>query len=275
MTAIDLATELPQVAGLDVVVRDHIAVVAFARPEKLNALTGEMMDGLPVVLASLASRAERGSIRCLVLRGEGRAFCAGGDLATVTGAHSRHQDALASELNRRQQASLLLATMPIPTIASVHGVAAGAGMALALACDLRVFGASAKLVTAFAQVAFSGDYGGSYTLQKLIGPAKTRELYFTGGAITADDAKALGVANAVVSDERLSAETMALARKIADGPPLAIARMKATLNYALTHTLEETLTAEASSTAALMHTQDSLEALDAFRARRKPTFEGR
>jgi 2-(1,2-epoxy-1,2-dihydrophenyl)acetyl-CoA isomerase len=263
---------IAEVEGIETRIDGGVAVLTLARPEKLNALTDAMMDALPGVVTALA---KGDAVRCLVIRGAGRAFCAGGDLSTVAwGATAPHEDVVA-RMDLRHGLTRAIVTAPVPVIASVRGVAAGAGMSLALACDLRIVAESARFVTAFANVAFCGDYGGAWTLQRLIGPARARELYFTGGTLDAPEAARLGVAGRVVPDERLDAETMDLARKIAEGPPLAIRRMKENMNLAMRADLDALLHAEAEGTALLMKTRDSAEALQAFAEKRRPRFEGR
>jgi 2-(1,2-epoxy-1,2-dihydrophenyl)acetyl-CoA isomerase len=262
---------LPVVEGIEVTVREHVAEVVLDRPAKLNAMTHAMMDGLPEVLHALS--ADNG-VRCVVLTGRGRAFCAGGDLSTVNGSEGFTEGGLVARMDRRHAAAELLHTMPKPTLARVNGIAAGAGLSLALACDVRIAGASAKLVSAFTQVGFCGDYGGTWTLQRLIGPERARAFYFAGETIDAAEAARLGMVSRVVPDADLEAVTWQLARRIADGPPLAIARMKQNMNAALTCDLGALLSAESRATVALMRSRDNREALAAFAEKRAPQFSG-
>ena len=168
----------------------------------------------------------------------------------------------------------LLHAGPKPTIAMVNGVAAGAGLGLALACDLRVCGTSARMTTAFAKVGLSGDYGGTWFLNRLVGPAKARELYFTSEILDADRIAALGLANKVVPDAELEAETMRLARQIADGPRVALHYIKRNHVIALTGTLSDLLDAEALHMTRCRDTDDHKEASRAFVEKRKPVFKG-
>jgi len=164
--------------------------------------------------------------------------------------------------------------MPKPTIAMVNGHAVGAGLSLALACDIRIASDRAKLGTVFRNVGFSGDFGGSYLLQKLCGIGKARELYFTGEILQADEALAIGMVNRVVEHERLAEETMELATRLASGPTLAYARMKENLNRAETCDLLTLLDQEALNMNLSATSNDHREAAKAFVEKRKPAFRG-
>ena len=173
------------------------------------------------------------------------------------------------------ETSRWLHEMPKPTIAMVRGPAAGAGLSLALACDLRVAGEAAKFATAFARVGYSGDFGGSYYLTQLVGTAKARELYYTAEVIDAREALALGLVNRVVADDRLEEETLGLAGRIARGPRIAYRYMKRNLNAAESGTLDELLNLEAWHHTRTGQTEDHREAAKAFVEKRAPTFKGR
>jgi 2-(1,2-epoxy-1,2-dihydrophenyl)acetyl-CoA isomerase len=157
----------------------------------------------------------------------------------------------------------------------INGPAAGAGLALALACDLRVAGTSGRLVTAFVRVGFSGDFGGSFFLTRLVGTAKARELYFTGRSVEADDALSLGLVNRVLPDEDLATVTMELARSLAHGPSIALSLMKSNLNCAESRGLPELLDMEAVHQVQTGRTEDHREAAKAFVEKRTPIFTGR
>src|SRR5947208_4262752 len=179
-----------------------VATLTLNRPERLNALSAPIMDGLLEALPRLAADREVGAI---VLTGAGRAFCSGGDVKRMAEQPvERSTDEDVARLRGRMEISRLLHEIPKPTIAMVNGPAAGAGLAMALACDLRFAGQSARFVTAFAKVGFSGDFGGSYFLSKLVGTGKARELYFTAEPIDAAQALSLGIANRVFSDAELA-----------------------------------------------------------------------
>jgi 2-(1,2-epoxy-1,2-dihydrophenyl)acetyl-CoA isomerase len=255
---------------------NRVALLTLNRPERLNALTKDMMAALRARLVEVAMD---DAVGCVVLTGAGNAFCAGGDVrvqARVAAEGSpetpeRRTDVLRTSM----EASQLLHEMPKPTIAMVNGVAAGAGLSLALACDLRIAGRSARMTTAFAKVGLSGDYGGTWFLTQLVGSAKARELYFLSDVLDSARIEALGLANRVVGDDELAAETMALAEKLANGPSVALRYMKRNLNVAETGTLAEGLDSEAYGMLRARASDDHKEAAHAFVAKRKPEFKGR
>ena len=254
----------------------RVAVVTLNRPERLNALTKPMMRAL---LAELAECASDDAVGCVVLTGAGRAFCAGGDVQVQADAAARGGDRTpeqrADDLRASMEASRLLHEMPKPTIAMLNGVAAGAGFSLALACDLRVAGESARLTTAFAKVGLSGDYGGTWFLTRLVGPARARELYFTADVLDAGQIVALGLANRVVPDLALEAETMALASKLANGPAIALRYIKRNLNVAITGDLAQSFDSEAFGMLRCRQSEDHREAARAFVEKRSAVFKGR
>ena len=255
---------------------NRVAVLTLNRPERLNALTREMMQALQARLSACAMDDAVGSV---VLTGAGSAFCAGGDVrvqAKVAAEGSAETPEQRTDLLRASmEASRLLHEMPKPTIAMVNGVAAGAGMSLALACDLRIAGHSARMTTAFAKVGLSGDYGGTWFLTQLVGTAKARELYFLSDVLDAARIEALGLANRVVADEALAAETMALAERLANGPAMALRYMKRNLNVAETGTLAMGLDSEAYGMLRARASEDHKEAARAFVEKRAPVFRGR
>ena len=253
-------------------ISDRIATITLNRPEKLNALNGELMEALPEILQRLADDDE---VRCLVLTGAGRGFCAGGDISGMASGEAMPTQDPVSRLRRREEVSRLLHEMPKPTIAMINGPAAGAGLSIALACDIRIAAESARFGTAFVRVGFSGDYGGTWMMQRLVGPAKARELYFTGDLIDAGEAERIGLVNRVVPDAELAKETRSLAQRIASGPPIALARMKQNLNLALRSDYSTLLDAEAEAMIFTGQTRDNREAIRAFLEKRQPTFEGR
>jgi 2-(1,2-epoxy-1,2-dihydrophenyl)acetyl-CoA isomerase len=256
-------------------VKDGVAILTMSRPERLNALSREMLDAMLAALARLASDAAIGAV---VLRGAGRAFCAGGDVKAMAEGADFNEVTLeerAERLRVRMEVSRWLHEMPKPTIAMIRGAAAGAGLALAMACDLRLASDTAKLTTAFARVGFSGDFGGAYFLTKLVGPAKARELYLTAEVFDALKALALGVVSRVVPDAQLEAETLALATRLARGPRIAHRYIKRNMNAAESGTLGEVLDLEAWHQARTGATEDHREGARAFAEKREPIFHGR
>jgi 2-(1,2-epoxy-1,2-dihydrophenyl)acetyl-CoA isomerase len=256
-------------------VKDGVAVLTLNRPERLNAMSGPMLDGLLEALPRLAAAAEVGVV---VLTGAGRGFCAGGDVKAM--AEGREMDGVTLEdraqgLRARMEVSRWLHEMPKPAIAMVRGAAAGAGLSLALACDMRIAGDSARFATAFARVGYSGDFGGSFYLTRLVGTAKARELYYTADIVDAPQALALGLVNRVVPDARLEEETLALAARLARGPRVAYRYMKRNMNAAESGTLAQLLDLEAWHHTRCGETEDHREAARAFVDKREPIFRGR
>ncbi|MGB9369804.1 MAG: enoyl-CoA hydratase [Xanthobacteraceae bacterium] len=252
---------------------DGVATLTLNRPDRLNALSAPIMEALLEALPRLAADPEVGAI---VLTGAGRAFCAGGDvkrMAAETVPRSSEEDV--ARLRSRMEISRLLHEIPKPTIAMVNGPAAGAGLAMALACDMRIAGQSARFVTAFAKVGFSGDFGGSYFLSKLVGTGKARELYFTAEPLDAAQALSLGIVNRVVPDGELAGAVQDFARKLAQGPRIALGLMKQNFNAAENGTLTELLDLEARRQIETGKTEDHREAARAFVEKRAPVFVGR
>ena len=255
--------------------KDKVAVLTLNRPDRLNAMSPPMLDALLEALPRLAADPEIGVV---VLTGAGRGFCAGGDVKAMAEGRESIGTTLeekAQGLRSRMEVSRWLHEMPKPTIAMVRGAAAGAGLSLALACDLRVACDSARFATAFARVGYSGDFGGSWFLTQLVGTAKARELYFTADIMDAQQALALGIVNRVVPDVRLEDETMALAARLARGPRIAYRYMKRNFNAAESGTLKDLLDLEAWHHTRCGMTEDHREAAKAFVEKREPVFRGR
>jgi enoyl-CoA hydratase/carnithine racemase len=251
----------------------RVARVTLDRPEARNALTPELKEALLELLPRLEADPEVG---CVLLTGAGAAFCAGGDTRRMSGdGRLPAPDERLRALHREHRIPLLLHRLEKPTLAALPGAAAGAGLSLALACDLRIAAQSAFVTTAYVRLGLSGDYGGSWFLTRLVGPARARELYFTGERLGARECERLGLVNRVVPDAELAAEALAWARRLADGPPLALRLMKDNLNRALGHDLESCLELEAERMVASAQTDDYLEAVRAFAEKRAPVFRGR
>ncbi len=262
---------------------DGVALITLNRPDSLNAMGGELM---PLLARYLEECTHDSSVRCVVLTGAGRAFCAGGDVKNMAagsdGASAERKHSFAADFARgveglresQRRTSYALHTMPKPTIAMVNGHAVGAGLSLALACDIRVASENARLGTVFRNVGFSGDFGGSYFLPRLVGMEKARLLYFTGEILSAEEAKRIGMVSRVVPHEKLEEETMALACQLAKGPALAYARMKENLNRSWHADLGTMLDQEALNMRLSATTQDHREAAKAFVEKRAPSFIG-
>ena len=256
-------------------VEDGVALLTLNRPDRLNALSREMLDAM---LEALPRLAEDGNVGVVVLTGAGRGFCAGGDVKAMAEGREAEGTTLeerAQALRSRMEVARWLHQMPKPTVAMVRGAAAGAGLSIALACDLRVVSDNARFGTAFARVGYSGDFGGSWYLTQLVGSAKARELYYTADIVDAQAAQALGIVNRVVPDGRLEDETMALAARLARGPRVAYQYMKRNVNAAESGTLKDSLDLEAWHHTRCGMTEDHREAARAFVDKREPVFKGR
>jgi 2-(1,2-epoxy-1,2-dihydrophenyl)acetyl-CoA isomerase len=255
---------------------DGVAVLTMSRPERRNALSQAMLGALGRMLAQAEADDEVG---CVVLTGAGGAFCAGGD---VKGFSERANQApepydlrLQSQRRAHQETAGRLWRMPKPTIAVLPGAAAGAGLSLALACDLRYAAETAVLTTAFANVGLAGDFGGTWFLSRLVGSAKARELYYFSERIPAVEAERLGLVNAVFPADQLQSQAMARAHRLASGPRLAYRYMKENLNRAVHGEIDECLDLEAVHHLRTFDTDDHREAAHAFVEKRVANFSGR
>ena len=251
---------------------DGIAWLTLNRPDRLNAFSPAMLLAFGEALQRLS---EDPGVGAVIVTGAGRGFCAGGDVKTMPERASQGFEERVEGLRRMHRLPMLLRTMPKVVIAMDNGPAVGAGLGLAMACDLRIAGRSARFGTGFAGVGYSGDFGGSWTLTRLVGTAKTRELYLLGEIIDAETAQSLGLVNRVVDDDALHDEAAALARRIADGPRIAYGYMKRNLFAAETEPLATVLEMEAVHQARTAMTEDHLEASRAFAEKRRPVFKGR
>jgi enoyl-CoA hydratase/carnithine racemase len=254
-------------------VEDRVAVVTLNRPEARNALTLEMKSALAALLPALGGDA---AVGCVLLSGAGGAFCAGGDTKMM----ARDGKPPSPEERKRQLRwehgiPAALHRLEKPTLAALPGPAAGAGFALALACDLRIAAESAFAMPSYAKLGLSGDYGCAWFLTHLVGPAKAREILFLGDRLAAAELERLGLVSRVVPDADLGKEALGLAKRLAAGPPIALRYMKDGLNRALTDSLESCLELEAERMVQSATTEDYVEAVRAFQEKRTPEFKGR
>ena len=260
-------------------VSDGVMTITLNRPKRRNAMSNPMLQGL---VGSLADAEVASDVGAVVLTGAGGAFCAGGDVKGMAEAggdsgNSPQQYDARVHLQRRNQRDTAgkLYELPKPTLAALPGPAAGAGLALALSCDLRYASPNAIMTTAFARVGFSGDYGGTYFMSRLIGSAKARELYFLSERVDMVEAERLGLVNGVFPEESLQDDVHAIARRLAEGPTVAYRYMKENLNRAASGEMGECLDMEATHHIHCGQTRDHREAAQAFVEKREPVFEGR
>ena len=256
-----------------------VLTLTMNRPEARNAMSGDMTAAMSEQLASAELNPE---VRCIVLTGAGKGFCAGGDVKgmaasgdgtvgnnTIDGAIHRQR------VNQRATAGKLFG-MPKPTIAALPGAAAGAGLSLALACDLRIMASNAIMTTAFGRVGFSGDYGGTFFMSQLVGTAKARELYFLSDRVDSEEALRLGLTNWVCEPEELAAKTGEIANRLATGPTVAYRYMKENFARAISSgDVDDCLDLEATHHVHCGQTEDHRNATKAFVEKKEPVFNGR
>jgi enoyl-CoA hydratase/carnithine racemase len=251
---------------------DHgVATLTFNRPDKLNALTFDVYADLRDLLAELP---HRGDARVLVITGEGRGFCSGGDVEEIIGELQRMEAAELLEFTRMTGAVVkALRECPLPVVAAINGVAAGAGSVIALASDFRLMARSASFAFLFTRVGLSGaDMGSAYLMPRIVGLGRATELLMLGDKVTAEEAERIGLARAV---DDLPAAAGALARRLADGPALAYATTKVMLTKELDMSLASAIEMEALTQALLMQTSDHREFYAAWSEGRQPAWSGR
>jgi 2-(1,2-epoxy-1,2-dihydrophenyl)acetyl-CoA isomerase len=260
--------------------RDGVAWILLNRPDRLNAMNEALMDGL---VAHLSAVARDPGARCVVLSGAGTSFCAGGDVAMMTDRHrgageenvGPRIDGQVSDLDRRFASIELLAGMAKPTVAMMRGWALGGGLCLALACDLRIAASTARLGVGFLQRAISGNFGISFLLASVVGPARARELAFLRDTVTAEEALAMGLVTMVKPPEELQEHTTEVALRLASGPTFAFGKFKDSLNFSTGAELRRIMHYEAVNSRLTSLSGDAREAAAALRDKRQPKFLGR
>ena len=251
----------------------RVVFLTLNRPERMNALNADLVLALKDALTRVEDDLE---INAVILAGAGRAFCAGGDLSAIgKGRQENNVGELQPILRAGMQVVLKMRTMRQPVIAAVHGAAAGAGMNIALAADIRVASEDAMFGQNFAKVGLFPDYGGTYFLPQLVGPARAAEMFYTGDMINAAEALRLGIVNRVVPHAQLESEVRTLAHKIADGPAIAIRAVKETLFGRDTGKLTELLDLEVEQQMKCFYSDDCSEGIRAFFEKRPPRFQGK
>ena len=252
---------------------DGVATLTLNRPERLNALNVELGTTL---VAALGRVAEDTTVRAVVLTGAGRAFCVGGDLGLLHDARGRNAGhELEGLLRAGKEIVLAIAAMRKPVVAAINGPAAGAGMNLALACDLRVASDQASFGQNFSKVGLFPDFGGTYLLPRLVGPARAAEMFYTGEMISAAEALRIGVVSQVVPQDQLAEVVRALAARLAAAPPLAVRAVRQVLFGTDRAALERALEAEIKQQVECFLSEDCQEGLTAFFEKRAPRFRGR
>jgi 2-(1,2-epoxy-1,2-dihydrophenyl)acetyl-CoA isomerase len=252
---------------------DRVATLTLNRPDRLNALSDAMIDTAVGALRRCATDPEVGAV---LVTGAGRAFCAGGDVSAMgAGAARRTFEDHVDRQHEMHELSWLLATIPKVTIAAVNGAAAGAGLGIALSCDLCFASDRARFGTAFAKVGFGGDFGTTWQLTRRVGPAKAKELFFLAELLPADEAARLGLVNRVFPSDAMLAEVRGIARRIAHGPLVSFRYMKENVNIAATGDFRALLDREAITHLRCGQTEDHREGVAAFLEKREPRFQGR
>jgi 2-(1,2-epoxy-1,2-dihydrophenyl)acetyl-CoA isomerase len=249
-----------------------LLTITMNRPERKNALNPEMVAGLVEAARRAADDPE---VRAVLFKGAGGSFCVGGDVKSMAAGRAPLPfEVKMANLRRGMEVSRILHQMPKPVVAQLDGAAAGAGLSMALSCDLRIASESCKITTAFAKVGFSGDYGGTYFLTQLLGSARARELYLMSPVLTAREAHAIGMVTKVVPDAEIDAAAHELALSLAQGPSIALGYIKRNINNAAHLPLEDCFDGEAIHHTRCSDTEDHKEAAKAFVEKRKPAFKG-
>jgi 2-(1,2-epoxy-1,2-dihydrophenyl)acetyl-CoA isomerase len=255
-------------------IKDGVATLTLNRPERLNALGDTLRDDLhDAILRS----SDNPDVRVMVITGSGKGFCAGGDVKAMNEAKEgkRERPLIEKIAPGRDRTLLAMRDAPQPIIAAINGAAAGAGMNLALGCDIRVASTAAKFSQAFVKRGLHPDWGGTYFLPRVVGMARAAEMIFTGEVIDAAEALRLGIVSRVVAPEELLPTVSELARKIAEGPPVAIRLAKHSLYANADRDLKSALEGETAAQNLCFETEDAREGIRAFIEKRAPVFRGR
>ena len=257
-------------------IRDRVALITLNRPEARNALSDNLT---PALRRMIKQCGDDPNVGALLITGAGNAFCAGGDVKGMGNNSNKAEIAFeerVADLQTKQRALTgALVAVRKPTIAALPGPAAGAGLALALGCDIRIAGESAIMATGYARIGLTGDYGIAWLLTRLAGTSRARELMFLSERIDARRCETLSLVNRVVPDAELRETAFALAKSLAEGPSIALARIKDNLDHAMTSDILESMDQEAENMVKSARTTDHKEAVRAFIDKRKPEFVGR
>lgn len=258
---------------------DGIALITLNRPDRLNAMSSELLTDMADALSDAAGD---DAVRCVALTGAGRAFSAGGDVKdmaadrrAVTFGGETDEEAAGLLARASQTTTGAIYALPKPVVALINGVVVGGALGLALACDVRLASERARIGTAFRNVGLSGDFGTTYLLPRLVGWGRARELFMTGDMLDAATAREVGLVTEVYEDDKLMSEGLAYCARLAQGPTKALGRMKANLNYGEQHTLTQTLRQEALNQRFSALDHDHHEAATAFANKQEPVFRGR
>lgn len=253
----------------------RVAILTLNRPEARNALSDNLTPALRRMIKGLGDDPKIGA---LLITGAGNAFCAGGDVKGMGSGIARPERTLEERVavlqERQRTLTGVLVAVRKPTVAALPGPAAGAGLAIALACDIRIAAESAVMATGYARIGLSGDYGVAWLLTRLAGTARARELMFLSERLDARRCEAFGLVNRVVPDNQLRSAALELAKQLADGPPIALGYIKDNLDHALTSDLLSSMDLEAEHMVRAARTTDHNEAVRAFVEKRKPVFHG-
>jgi len=249
-----------------------VTTITLNRPDKLNAFSGTMREDL---LAALRAAADDAEVRVIVLTGAGRAFCAGGDVDYMSGLQKEgNVQAFRKLLDAGRDIVTTIAAIGKPVIASVNGIAAGAGCNLALACDYRIASDGAKFSQSFVKIGMHPDWGGTWLLPRLVGSGRAMEMLMTGRMIDANEALSIGLVDRVMPAAELAAETERLAQAIAAGPPIAIAGIKRALRASEKNDLRVQIELESENQLAAFRSKDAAEGMAAFFEKRAAKFSG-